>query len=167
MKVNAETKLHETHVEILMKTDVPMTKLDAIGDSRLIPGGRFLRAAGLDELPQIYNVIRGEMSLVGPRPCTPKEFEAYEPAQRERFNAPPGLTGLWQVNGKNKTTFSEMNAMDIQYVREKSIWMDLGIIAKTIPAIIGQLVENRRRSRLGGATRSTLERTGGKSKTAN
>ena len=75
---------------------------------RLAPFGRILRASGLDELPQIFNVLRGEMSLVGPRPCTPNEFAHYEPWQRERVNGLPGLTGYWQVNGKNKTTFNQM-----------------------------------------------------------
>ena len=115
MHVNAETKSHEGYFEKLMQSDCPMTKLDICGDARLIRGGRILRALGLDELPQIFNVVRGEMSLVGPRPCTPQEFEHYQPAQKERVNAPPGLTGYWQVNGKNKTSFSQMISMDIYY----------------------------------------------------
>ena len=118
-----------------------MTKLDAAGDPRLIAGGRFLRASGLDELPQIFNVLRGEMSLVGPRPCLPHEFERYGAWQQERVNAPPGLTGFWQVNGKNKTTFNEMVAMDIFYARKMSLGLDLRIILKTIPALIEQTLE--------------------------
>jgi lipopolysaccharide/colanic/teichoic acid biosynthesis glycosyltransferase len=85
-----------------------MQKLDTRGDSRLIPGGWMLRASGLDELPQIINVLRGEMSIVGPRPCIPYEFEQYSSWQRQRLNSAPGLTGLWQVSGKNRTTFDEM-----------------------------------------------------------
>ena len=115
MHVNAETKSHEGYFEKLMQADCPMTKLDICGDARLIRGGRILRALGLDELPQIFNVVRGEMSLVGPRPCTPHEFERYLPEQKQRVNAPPGLTGYWQVNGKNKTSFSQMISMDIYY----------------------------------------------------
>ncbi len=118
MKVNVDTRVHESYLERLIATDSPMTKLDAQGDPRLIRCGRFLRAAALDELPQIFNVLRGEMSLVGARPCTVREFEHYRPWQRERVNGPPGLTGYWQVNGKNKTTFSEMIAMDISYAAE-------------------------------------------------
>ena len=108
MKLSAETQTHEHYFENLMRVDWPMTKLDAYGDPRLAPFGRVLRASGLDELPQIFNVLRGEMSLVGPRPCTPNEFAHYEPWQRQRVNCLPGLTGYWQVNGKNKTTFREM-----------------------------------------------------------
>ena len=146
MKVNTETRVHESYFERLMKTDTPMTKLDANGDPRLIGCGRFLRAAGLDELPQLINVLRGDMSLVGPRPCTVHEFERYLPWQRERVNAPPGLTGYWQVNGKNKTTFSEMISMDIFYSKNMSLALDLAILGKTLPAVLGQVLESQRLS---------------------
>ena len=140
MHVNADTRSHEEYFGQLMQEDSPMTKLDAF-DARLIPGGRFLRATGLDELPQIFNIIRGEMSLVGPRPCTVVEFERYRPEHRERVNAPPGITGYWQVNGKNRTTFNEMIAMDIFYAKNMSLALDLAIIGKTIPAILRQTLE--------------------------
>jgi exopolysaccharide production protein ExoY len=141
MHVNAETRTHEEYFAHLMRADCPMTKMDAEGDARLISCGRFLRASGLDELPQIFNVLRGEMSLVGPRPCLPNEFRRYEAWQKQRVNAPPGLTGYWQVNGKNKTTFKEMIAMDIFYGRNMSVWLDLRIILKTIPTLIWQTLE--------------------------
>lgn len=141
MKANAETHVHEAYLEHLIVSDRPMIKLDAT-DPRLILGGRFLRAIGLDELPQIFNVLKGEMSLVGPRPCTVTEFERYAPEQRARVNALPGLTGLWQVNGKNKTTFREMIEMDIFYSRNISLSLDLKIILRTVPAIIGQLSDS-------------------------
>ena len=143
MKLSAETQAHERHLEKLMRVDCPMTKLDAYGDPRLAPFGRILRASGLDELPQIFNVLCGEMSLVGPRPCLPNEFAYYEPRQRERVNGLPGLTGYWQVNGKNKTTFKEMIAMDLFYLKNMSILLDLKIMLKTGAAIAGQLVESR------------------------
>ena len=143
MHVNAETRTHEDYFAHLMRTDCQMTKLDAGGDARLIACGRFLRASGLDELPQIFNVLWGEMSLVGPRPCLPNEFQRHETWQQQRFNAPPGLTGYWQVNGKNKTTFKEMIAMDIFYARNMSVWLDLRIILKTIPTLIWQTLESR------------------------
>src|SRR6476646_6424386 len=143
MKLSAGTQVHERHFEELMRVDCPMTKLDVYGDPRLAPFGPILRASGLDELPQIFNVLRGEMSLVGPRPCTPNEFAHYEPWQRERVNGLPGLTGYWQVNGKNKTTFNEMIAMDLFYLENVSILLDLKIMLKTGAVIAGQLFESR------------------------
>ena len=138
MRVNAETVSHESYFESLMRSDAPMAKLDA-ADDRIIPGGRFLRASGLDELPQLFNVIWGNMSLVGPRPCTLREFIKYEPWQHERFNAPPGLTGYWQVNGKNQTTFVEMINLDIHYAHEMSVRLDFWIILRTFPTLLRQL----------------------------
>jgi lipopolysaccharide/colanic/teichoic acid biosynthesis glycosyltransferase len=149
MKVNVETKSHEKHLEQLINGNAPMTKLDFAGDPRIIAGGRILRALGLDELPQLFNVLRGEMSLVGPRPCTPYEFDRYQDWQKERINALPGLTGYWQVNGKNKTTFAKMIEMDIWYSRNPSFWLDLWIMLKTAPALIMQLLESRGFVRLG------------------
>lgn len=143
MKTDAETHVHERYLETLMQTDRPMIKLDNSGDPRLIPLGRMFRATGLDELPQLFNVIRGEMSLVGPRPCTPKEFDSYNDWQRERFNAPAGLTGYWQVNGKNNTTFNAMVAMDIHYAKHMSLWKDLWIMFLTVPALAFQVFGSR------------------------
>lgn len=145
MRVNAETRTHEEYVAHLMLDERPMTKLDETGDDRLIPGGHFLRASGLDELPQIFNVLRGEMSLVGPRPCLPNEFECYDPSQQGRVGALPGLTGYWQVNGKNNTTFKEMIAMDLFYVHNTSIWLDLTIMLKTVPVLAGELSNSVKR----------------------
>jgi len=147
MFVGAETTTHQGHLQQLMKSDAPMVKLDARGDSRIIPFGLLLRSSGLDELPQLINVLRGEMSIVGPRPCLPYESDDYLPWQRERFNTLPGLTGLWQVKGKNLTTFDEMMQMDIRYTREKTLWLDLAIILKTVPAIAGQVWQARRRKK--------------------
>lgn len=138
MKVNANTEVHQDHLTHLMDSDVPMKKLDAAGDPRLIPCGLLLRSLGLDELPQIFNVIRGDMSLIGPRPCVPYEYKNYSAHHRRRLEAVPGLTGLWQVSGKNRTTFEKMVELDIFYAEHKSLFLDLKIIAKTIPAIILQ-----------------------------
>jgi lipopolysaccharide/colanic/teichoic acid biosynthesis glycosyltransferase len=142
MHTNAETQTHEGYLAQLIQSDCPMTKLDC-NDDRVIRGARSIRALGLDELPQIFNVIRGDMSLVGPRPCTPQELRNYKPDQRERINAPPGLTGYWQVNGKNKTTFTQMIAMDLFYAKNMSLWLDLVILLRTFPAIAEQVLESR------------------------
>jgi lipopolysaccharide/colanic/teichoic acid biosynthesis glycosyltransferase len=145
MHVGAQSVSHEGHLRRLIQSDAPMTKMDMRGDSRIIPLGVFLRASGLDELPQLINVVRGEMSIVGPRPCLPYEFEHYLPWQRERCNATPGLTGLWQVSGKNKTTFSEMIRLDINYARRCNLLLDLEIIFKTVPVLLAQMLDTSKR----------------------
>ena len=147
MHVNAETASHRDHFCQLMDSEVPMTKLDARNDPRLIRLGALLRATGLDELPQLINVVRGEMSLVGPRPCIAYEYERYQPWQRRRFDAVPGLTGLWQVSGKNRTTFNEMIRFDIEYSERASLWLDLQIILRTLPALRQQCLESRAQKR--------------------
>jgi lipopolysaccharide/colanic/teichoic acid biosynthesis glycosyltransferase len=145
MKVSAELKLTRRYYEELIG-QMSDDQADANGDARLAPFGRILRASGLDELPQIFNVLAGEMSLVGPRPCIPNEFANYEPWQRERVNAMPGLTGLWQVSGKNKTTFNEMIRMDLAYLHDMSLLLDLKIIFKTAATIAREVIECRQTS---------------------
>lgn len=139
MKLEALTEVHEAHVEHLIKSNLPMTKLDVAGDSRLIAGGCFIRSSGLDELPQLINVLRGEMSLVGPRPCLPNEYDLYDETQRNRFRVQPGLTGQWQVSRTESTTFTEMVSMDDQYVNELSPMADFQIILWTPIALFGQM----------------------------
>ena len=141
MVAAADTRDHQHHTEFLLKSGSPMTKMDASGDSRLIPFGSLLRATGMDELPQLWNVVRGEMSLIGPRPCIPYEYELYEEHQKRRFETVPGITGLWQVSGKNKTTFNEMIDMDVFYARNKTLLMDLQIMFRTLPAVLVQTWE--------------------------
>jgi lipopolysaccharide/colanic/teichoic acid biosynthesis glycosyltransferase len=142
MHVGSDTRGHQQHFQRLHETNAPMRKLDAT-DSRLIPLGWCLRATGLDELPQIVNVWRGEMSIVGPRPCIPYEYELYTPRQRARFASAPGLTGLWQVSGKNRTTFDEMIRLDHEYTARRGFWLDVRIILLTVPALIVQLADIR------------------------
>ena len=148
MVVNAETESHRRHAQDLIKSQARMVKLDERKDPRLIPFGSLLRAAGLDELPQILNVLRGEMSLVGPRPCIRYECDAYKSWHWQRFDAVPGLTGLWQVSGKNRTTFDEMVCLDIEYSRSLNLGLDLTIMLKTVPALWRQYrdVQSARRS---------------------
>lgn len=107
-------------------------------DSRITPVGAFLRKTSLDELPQFINVLRGEMSLVGPRPPIPYEVEAYDIWHRSRvLEAKPGITGLWQVNGRSQVKFDDMVRLDLQYARTWSPWMDLKILLRTPAAIVG------------------------------
>jgi lipopolysaccharide/colanic/teichoic acid biosynthesis glycosyltransferase len=147
MKPLAESAPHQQWMRQLIQADTPMTKLDLQNDPRLIPFGSLLRATGLDELPQLINVARGEMSLVGPRPCIPYEYEAYEAWHRRRFEAVPGLTGLWQVSGKNQTTFNQMVQLDIEYAERLSLWLDLKILFRTPGVLWRQFREDRMRKR--------------------
>jgi lipopolysaccharide/colanic/teichoic acid biosynthesis glycosyltransferase len=139
MKVDACVRGHEKHLQNLMSSGAPMTKLDSSGDTRLIPGAAVLRASGLDELAQLLNVLRGDMSIVGPRPCLPYEFALYEEHHKVRLHSLPGITGYWQVNGKNETTFEEMVAMDVEYVRRQSPALDVSILFRTVFVLLRQL----------------------------
>jgi lipopolysaccharide/colanic/teichoic acid biosynthesis glycosyltransferase len=102
-----------------------------VDDPRVIPACRWLRRTSLDELPQLINVLRGEMSMVGPRPPLPYEVERYKDWQQERLSVRPGITGLWQVSGRNRMTYNEMCAKDIEYIQSWSILSDLAIMART------------------------------------
>ena len=143
MHANASQTTHHEHVKDLIGSSSPMIKLDAENDGRLIRGGSLIRASGLDELAQLINILRGDMSIVGPRPCIPYEYAMYQPWQRRRCDAPPGLTGLWQVSGKNHTTFAQMVNLDIQYARKMSVWLDISILVRTPIVIIQQVLEMR------------------------
>lgn len=107
-----------------------------LSDPRITPVGRVLRKTNLDELPQLLNVLRGEMSLVGPRPAILYELTHYEPAYMERFQVPPGMTGLWQVTRRDRLSAREMMTLDTRYVRQASLWLDLKILLMTVPALL-------------------------------
>jgi lipopolysaccharide/colanic/teichoic acid biosynthesis glycosyltransferase len=141
MHAGSHTSAHEHHVIELMKSDNAFGKLDN-EDLRIIPFGILLRKTGLDELPQLINVLRGEMSLVGPRPELPYSVQHYTQWQKRRFDAVPGLTGLWQVNGKNRTTFKRMIRWDINYIQRRSFWLDFKVLLKTVPAIVMQALNS-------------------------
>jgi exopolysaccharide production protein ExoY len=154
MKVGADAGKHEDHLRELIAGKKPLTKIDEAGDDRLVPFGRMLRVTGLDELPQLVNVVKSEMSLVGPRPCLAYECRGLTCFQRRRFCVLPGITGLWQTRGKNRTTFDEMIELDIAYLYERSLWGDLKILIRTIPTVMGQvtrtLAKNRAAKAAGG-----------------
>ena len=141
MRVDANPREHQDHLYDLIHSEKPMMKLDENGDSRIIPFGKFLRQTGLDELPQLISVLRGEMSLIGPRPCIPYEFWEYLHWHRKRCTTLPGMTGLWQVSGKNHTTHSEMMRLDIKYAAKRSFWLDVKIALQTGPAVVKQALE--------------------------
>ena len=104
-------------------------------DTRVTRVGRFLRKSSLDELPQLWNVLRGDMSLVGPRPPIPYEVEHYPPHWFDRFAVKPGMTGLWQVNGRSELGLEEMIALDVEYARTRSVWLNVKILARTVPVV--------------------------------
>ena len=104
-------------------------------DPRLTPIGRILRRTSLDELPQLWNVLRGDMTLVGPRPPIPYEWDAYESWHKQRLSAKPGVTGLWQIEGRSSTRFDQMVKMDIEYIEHYSLLLDLKILLRTPTAI--------------------------------
>lgn len=132
MVKNAEAMKRE--LEHLNEQEGPVFKIAR--DPRITPIGRFLRKFSLDELPQFFNVLRGEMSLVGPRPPIPKEVEKYEWWQRRRLSMKPGLTCLWQVSGRNKISFRRWMELDLEYIDHWSLWLDLKLIVKTVPAVL-------------------------------
>jgi lipopolysaccharide/colanic/teichoic acid biosynthesis glycosyltransferase len=107
-------------------------------DDRITPVGRWIRHWSLDELPQLFNVIAGDMSLVGPRPAIPYEVAEYPSWYRKRFAVKPGLTGLWQVSGRNERTYEEMVRLDIEYAERRTLWLDLSILARTPLTVIAR-----------------------------
>lgn len=142
MKVDNDQGFHGAYAQNFIKGgDIPMEKLDK-RDPRIILGGKVLRKSCLDELPQLWNVLKGNMSLVGPRPCIPYEAKEYLRWHTNRFDVLPGMSGLWQVSGKNKLTFKQMVRLDISYCRNISFWRDIAIILKTPYAIMKMVFES-------------------------
>ena len=150
MKVNADTTSHQKYLCELINEEYeegeecpkPMVKQDK-QNLNIIPFGHFLRNSCIDELPQLINVLLGDMSLVGPRPPIPYEVEEYLIWHKGRFDGLPGMTGLWQVSGKNRLTFKEMIRLDIQYERQMSLLTDIKILLMTPLAILNEYRCNR------------------------
>jgi lipopolysaccharide/colanic/teichoic acid biosynthesis glycosyltransferase len=139
----ADQSLHEQYVRAFVQgrlhpsaTNGTQPKFKLAHDPRVTRVGRILRRTSLDELPQFINVIKGEMSLVGPRPVPLYEIAEYRDADLERLAVPPGITGLWQVNGRGEVPFAEMMRLDREYVRRQSLWLDFTILLTTIPVVL-------------------------------
>jgi lipopolysaccharide/colanic/teichoic acid biosynthesis glycosyltransferase len=142
MRPGSDVSMHKEYMAELIRNgdaaDKPMLKLDG-ENPEIIPLGNALRESAVDELPQLFNVLKGDMSLVGPRPVIPYEAKEFLNWHHGRFDVLPGLTGLWQVRGKNKLTFNEMIRLDVRYSRELSPALDAQILLRTPAVILGQL----------------------------
>ncbi|MBI4214158.1 MAG: sugar transferase [Chloroflexi bacterium] len=132
MRVGAEKE--QAALQALNEADGPIFKMR--DDPRLTRVGRYLRRTSLDELPQLWNVLRGEMSLIGPRPPIPEEVERYEDWHRRRLEVVPGITGLWQVSGRSELNFDEMVMLDLYYIENWSLGLDFQILARTLPTVL-------------------------------
>ena len=138
MRAGSTSSIHQEYIRKVIhgpqEGSAKLTKMK--NDPRITRLGRILRRTSLDELPQFLNVLMGDMSLVGPRPCIPYEFESYQKWHRNRVRAVPGLTGLWQVSDRENISFDEMVKLDLNYVHRWSIWLDLKILLLTPVAVL-------------------------------
>nr|WP_238358065.1 sugar transferase [Cohnella zeiphila] len=133
MVPDAEKKLEQ----LLSQNEIKGAMFKMKDDPRITKIGRFIRKTSIDELPQLFNVLKGEMSLVGPRPPLPREVAEYTEYDKLRLTVHSGCTGLWQVNGRNELSFEQMVELDLQYIRQRSIWGDLKIIFRTFKLLLG------------------------------
>lgn len=136
MAVDAAEKLDKLLAEDAELRQEWRTSQKLKNDPRITPLGKFLRKSSIDELPQLWNVLRGDMSIVGPRPIVKNEIQKYGDSYRFYTAVRPGLTGLWQVEGRTETTYQERVDMDVRYVQTRSFWNDVWIVLKTIPAVL-------------------------------
>jgi lipopolysaccharide/colanic/teichoic acid biosynthesis glycosyltransferase len=141
MHLNAPNDEHVAYVQSLIAGDAERKEklFKLVADERVTRAGRTLRKTSLDELPQLINVLLGNMSLVGPRPCLDYELVKYPPHAFGRFAVKPGITGLWQVSGRSQLGFDEMIALDIEYAQRPSFWFNVEILVRTLPvALLGR-----------------------------
>lgn len=133
MYVDAEERLQE--LMHLNEQTGPAFKMK--DDPRITKIGKFIRKTSLDELPQLFNILKGDMSIVGPRPAIPREVRLYNDYQMQRLLVKPGLTCIWQVSGRNNIGFDNWVELDIEYIKTRNLWLDIKLILKTIPALLG------------------------------
>jgi lipopolysaccharide/colanic/teichoic acid biosynthesis glycosyltransferase len=139
MKNDIDDSLHVEHITAYAKGELDLSKGNKIeADPRITRVGNVIRKASIDELPQLFNVLKGEMSIIGPRPVPIYEVNQYNLWQSERLEAVPGITGLWQVVRRGKSSFKEQLRLDIRYIRNQSFWLNLKILLLTIPAVISK-----------------------------
>jgi undecaprenyl-phosphate galactose phosphotransferase len=136
MYAHRDEAIHREHLRKIITQNGSTEKL--VNDPRITVVGRILRKYSLDELPQLFNVLRGEMSLIGPRPCLQYEYEHFHDWHKQRFSITPGMTGLWQVIGRNQqdVTFNDSIILDLYYIQNYSLWLDMKILLKTIPTVL-------------------------------
>lgn len=132
MVSNAEELLEE----LLDQNEISGAMFKMKEDPRITKFGKFIRKTSIDELPQLWNVIRGEMSLVGPRPALQREVSQYTNYDKLRLRVTPGCTGLWQVSGRNNLSFHEMLALDLEYIERRSLWLDVKVLFRTVKIIV-------------------------------
>ncbi len=140
MHVHADDSIHREYVRNLIQNECSSEQKEIrvfkiTDDPRIFRFGKFIRKTSFDEFPQLFNVLKGDMSLIGPRPCLPYEWECYSEWHKARLMAPPGCTGLWQVVGRSTVTFEEMVILDLYYISNMTTWFDLKIMMKTFPVI--------------------------------
>jgi lipopolysaccharide/colanic/teichoic acid biosynthesis glycosyltransferase len=140
MITGASKDIHKDYVTRLIRGEITQDgsgkTLKVTNDPRITPVGRFLRKTSLDELPQLINVLKGEMSLVGPRPCLPYEYEIYKDWHKKRTAVRPGITGLWQVVGRSEVGFEDMILLDLYYIYNRSLELDLSILFETVFVVL-------------------------------
>jgi exopolysaccharide biosynthesis polyprenyl glycosylphosphotransferase len=133
--MHADAAEHQAYLERVNEASGPLFKMRR--DPRVTPLGQLLRRFSLDEIPQVLNVLRGQMSLVGPRPLPLRDYEQLEDWHRKRYNVLPGVTGLWQISGRSNLSFDDLVRLDFYYLENWSLWMDITILVKTVPAVLG------------------------------
>jgi lipopolysaccharide/colanic/teichoic acid biosynthesis glycosyltransferase len=137
MFYDADQSLHQAHIKAFAAGELDVANgVKLVDDPRITRIGKVLRKTSLDELPQVLNVLMGDMSLIGPRPVPVYEVAEYHDWHYERFTALPGITGLWQIKGRSQVTMDDMIRLDIEYSRNRSVWLDLKIMLLTLPAIM-------------------------------